>query len=107
MSNNNKLKIMFIGLVATVLLIPSIAKADYWNPLVSFGQGIDAIGNFFQGMTVFIYNIGFVVSSTIFFVMFFAIEIGLIYIYWRIGSYVYNTLVPVIKKLAVILEGMA
>lgn len=107
MSNNNKLKIMFISLVTTVLLSSSIAKAEYWNPFANFGQGIDAVGNFFQGMTVFIYNIGFVVSSTTFFIMFFAIEIGLIYLYWRIGSYVYNTLVPVIKKLAVILEGIA
>lgn len=101
-----KIKLITL-LIPIILLMPSPAKAEWWNPLTAFGSGLEAIGNFFHGIYMFFYNTGFVIMGTILFVAFFAIEIFLIYIYWRIGAWVYNTLVPAIQKIAQYLEKIA
>ena len=47
---------------------------------------------------MFFYNSGYVIWATILFVGFFAIEIGLVYIYWRVGAFIYNNLMPALKS---------
>jgi len=81
----------------SLLLIPSAVKAAWWD-VSSWGLGLDSIGNAVQAVYMFFYDVSFVVTATILFLLFFAIELGLVYLYWRVGAAVYNAVVPAIKK---------
>jgi hypothetical protein len=90
-----------ITIAATILLcglsMTMPAKADWFNP-ATWGGGLDAIGNAVQAVYMFFYDAGFVLTATVLFILFFAIEIGLIYLYWRIGASLYNTIIPAVKR---------
>lgn len=106
MKRKNIATLLIASLIA-ISLSSSITLADIVNPVSGFGSGLEAVGNFFQGLYLFFYNSGYILVSVFLFVFFFALEIGLIYLYWAVGSTLYNRAVPFLKKIANWLENIA
>ena len=94
---NNTLALVIASVLCFSAFATSPARAEWWNPS-SWGEGLTAVGNFFQAIYMFFYNSGFVIWATVLFIGFFVIEIGLVYIYWRVGAFVYNSLMPALKS---------
>jgi hypothetical protein len=86
-----------LALLAVVnLLIPIPASAVWYNPAT--WTVAESVGNFFQAVYMFFYNISFVLFSTILFAVFFGMEIFIVYIYWRVIAFLYNNLMPLVKR---------
>lgn len=98
-------KILIASLLMALMVGPSTVRAQ--GILETLGGGLTAVGNFFNAIFMFFFNLGFILSTSIMFIAFFAIEIGLVYIYWRIGSFVYNNLIPSVKKISEFLDNIS